>query len=185
MGTSPLKSAARFLLNLALDSHMPERSGLPLAVRGAGPRRSTLPSAVRGAPGVGNFTHWALRWGAFTRIKASAEIRCTSREHRHEVISLPSHWPKYTPSARTMPGTPLRFAPLDSRHVTLSLPRGFPGSLFSPDNYFPRDTASINSARVFLRPFIASASPLKCPRRTTTKSCEGMITVLWPPAPFM
>jgi hypothetical protein len=55
----------------------------------------------------------------------------------------------------------------------------------SPDNYFPPGTASIKSARVFLRPFIASASPLKCPRRTTTRSCDGMITVLWPPAPFM
>src|SRR5450432_598793 len=87
MGTSPLKSAAKLVLNFALDSHMLERSGLPSAVRGAGPRRSTLPSAVCGAPGVGGFTHWALRCGAAARIKASPEIRCTTPEHLREGIA--------------------------------------------------------------------------------------------------
>src|SRR5262245_35385051 len=39
--------------------HMPDRSGLPSAVRGAGALRFGLPSAVRGMPGVGYFSHWA------------------------------------------------------------------------------------------------------------------------------
>jgi len=104
MGTSPLKSAARLVLNFALDSHMPERSGLPSAVRGAGPRRSTLPSAVRGAPGVGGFTHWASRSGAVTRIKASADIRCTTPKHLHEGSSwliIGKVYSKLTDHART------------------------------------------------------------------------------------
>src|SRR5947199_1180783 len=40
-------------------SEMPERSGLPSAVGGAGALRSGLPSAVRGTPAVGYFSHWA------------------------------------------------------------------------------------------------------------------------------
>ena len=39
---------------------MPERSGRPLATRGAGASRSSLPSAVRGTPGVGNGGHCAI-----------------------------------------------------------------------------------------------------------------------------
>src|SRR5437879_12649015 len=41
--------------------HMPERSGLPSAVRGAGAVRFGLPSAVRGMPGVGWFSHCAAK----------------------------------------------------------------------------------------------------------------------------
>src|SRR5438132_14411445 len=39
--------------------HIPDRSGLPSAVRGAGAARFGLPSAVRGMPGVGCFNHCA------------------------------------------------------------------------------------------------------------------------------
>src|SRR5580700_2858031 len=38
---------------------MPEISGLPSEVFGAGALRSALPSAVRGIPGVRRFSHWA------------------------------------------------------------------------------------------------------------------------------
>src|SRR5919197_6261059 len=40
-------------------SQIPEKSGLPSAVRGAGADRSTIPSAFRGTPAVGYFNHWA------------------------------------------------------------------------------------------------------------------------------
>src|SRR5947207_1177691 len=42
-------------------SQMPDRSGFPSAVRGAGALRSGLPSAARGTPAVGYFSHWAER----------------------------------------------------------------------------------------------------------------------------
>src|SRR6266850_41375 len=38
---------------------MPDRSGLPSAVRGAGATRLGVPSARRGVPGVGYLSHWA------------------------------------------------------------------------------------------------------------------------------
>src|SRR5262249_34443399 len=40
---------------------MPERSGLPSAVRGTGADRSGLPSGVRGIPGVLRLTHCAAK----------------------------------------------------------------------------------------------------------------------------
>jgi hypothetical protein len=40
-------------------SQIPEKSGLPSAVRGAGAVRFGLPSAVRGMPGVRSFSHCA------------------------------------------------------------------------------------------------------------------------------
>src|SRR5204862_2773725 len=40
-------------------SQIPEKSGLPSAVRGAGADRSTIPSAFRGTPAVGYFNHCA------------------------------------------------------------------------------------------------------------------------------
>src|ERR1044071_3733301 len=42
-------------------SHMPEKSGLPSAVRGAAAARFGLPSANRGTPAVGYFSHCADR----------------------------------------------------------------------------------------------------------------------------
>jgi hypothetical protein len=38
---------------------MPERSGLPSGVFGAGAARFGFPSAVRGVPAAGYFNHWA------------------------------------------------------------------------------------------------------------------------------
>src|SRR5438093_10142273 len=40
-------------------SQIPEKSGLPPAVRGAGADRLTFWSAIRGTPAVGYFNHWA------------------------------------------------------------------------------------------------------------------------------
>jgi len=39
---------------------MPDKSGLPSTVRGAGADRFGLPSGRRGIPGVGYTIHWAL-----------------------------------------------------------------------------------------------------------------------------
>jgi hypothetical protein len=40
-------------------SQIPEKSGLPFAMRGAGADESTMPSAFRGMPAVGYVNHWA------------------------------------------------------------------------------------------------------------------------------
>src|SRR4051812_29659586 len=44
---------------LSSGFQMPDRSGLPSAVRGAGAARSTAPAVVLGTPAVGYFTHCA------------------------------------------------------------------------------------------------------------------------------
>src|SRR5438128_777983 len=65
--------------------HMPLRSGLPSAVRGAGADRFGLPSAVRGTPGVGYSSHWAEPApGSATHIIIAAHSR------RH-VVRMTSH----------------------------------------------------------------------------------------------
>src|SRR4051812_24114591 len=51
---------------------MPEMSGLPSVVFGAGPFMSTLPSAVRGAFGVFTSRHCALQFNAPAANKAIA-----------------------------------------------------------------------------------------------------------------
>src|SRR5881409_2149348 len=45
---------------------IPDKSGLPSAVRGAGAARFGLPSALRGMPGVGYFSHCAVSGVAST-----------------------------------------------------------------------------------------------------------------------
>src|SRR5438477_1585164 len=50
--------------------HVPDTSGLPSAVRGAGAVRFGLPSAVRGIPGVGCFSHWAPRGALIIRTNS-------------------------------------------------------------------------------------------------------------------
>src|SRR5437762_3525291 len=59
--TSPgFRSAATLRSYLSeILCHIPDRSGLPSAVRGAGAVRFGLPSAVRGMPGVGYVNHCA------------------------------------------------------------------------------------------------------------------------------
>jgi hypothetical protein len=52
-------------------------------------------------------------------------------------------------------------------------------------SHFFAGTASIRSASAFLKLTAAGPSPLECPMRTTTRSCDGMISVVWPPAPAM
>jgi hypothetical protein len=55
---------------------MPEKSGLPSAVRGAGAFMSGLPSRVLGTPAVGYVTHCAYREaGSTTRDATSAKVR--------------------------------------------------------------------------------------------------------------
>src|SRR5262249_60128740 len=58
MGTPSLRSAARSKLYLMFESHMPDRSGFPSAVRGVGAVRFGLPSGVRGTLGSRGFAHW-------------------------------------------------------------------------------------------------------------------------------
>src|SRR5437763_2234675 len=68
MGTScALRSAARFPLYLRFESHIPDRSGFPSAVRGAGAVRFGLPSSVRGTLGSRGFAHWASPVEAMSR----------------------------------------------------------------------------------------------------------------------
>src|SRR5712691_6521213 len=65
--------------------HMPLRSGLPSAVRGAGADRLGLPSAVRGTPGVGYSSHWAEPApGSATHIIIAAHSR-------RQVVRMTSH----------------------------------------------------------------------------------------------
>src|SRR5262245_40982346 len=58
-GTPSLRSAARSKLYLMFESHIPDRSGFPSAVRGVGAVRFGLPSRVRGTLGSRGFAHWA------------------------------------------------------------------------------------------------------------------------------
>src|SRR6476619_3105268 len=58
-------------------SQVPERSGLPSAVRGVGAERSSLPSAVRGTPAVGYFSHWAPKGTASGAEIATAKTATT------------------------------------------------------------------------------------------------------------
>ena len=44
---------------LRFESHMPDRSGFPSAVRGVGAVRLGLPSSERGTLGFRGFAHWA------------------------------------------------------------------------------------------------------------------------------
>ena len=55
MSAQPIAGHGR----LCSMSHMPEKSGLPSAVRGAGALRFGFPFANRGTPAVGYFSHWA------------------------------------------------------------------------------------------------------------------------------
>ena len=54
------------------------------------------------------------------------------------------------------------------------------------DDYWPDSggTAAINSARAAFSVFMPARSPRKCPILTTTKSCEGITNIRWPPAPL-
>src|SRR5258708_3363614 len=53
---------------------MPDKSGLPSDVRGAGAVRFGFPSAVRGIPGVGKLNHWAHRGTASMHAAATIAI---------------------------------------------------------------------------------------------------------------
>src|SRR5918993_1530822 len=67
---------------------MPDRSGLPSGVRGAGPRRSTVPSAPRGSRPDGWEGHCAISGTAVTiRMNTPVAapgnlIRATARDYR-------------------------------------------------------------------------------------------------------
>ena len=57
---------------------IPEKSGLPSAIRGTGADMFTLPSAFRGAPGVDTFNHCAVNGidvkGVPSMISATAGV---------------------------------------------------------------------------------------------------------------
>src|SRR5881396_788412 len=60
-GESFFRSAATLRSYFSeLLCQIPDKSGLPSAVRGAGAARLGLPSALRGVPGVGYFSHCAV-----------------------------------------------------------------------------------------------------------------------------
>ena len=70
-----MPSAARFARYFWLGAcQMPEKSGLPSAVLGAGAFRFALPSGRRGIPGVGRFNHCACAVAAATRITPDARV---------------------------------------------------------------------------------------------------------------
>src|SRR6516165_7953463 len=60
-------------------SHIPERSGLPSAVRGAGALRSGRPSDVLGTPAVGYFSHCAETPSYTTRTPARDDPEAAGR----------------------------------------------------------------------------------------------------------
>jgi hypothetical protein len=60
-------------------SQMPENSGLPSGLRGAGAARLGLPSAVRGTPAVGYFSHWPNTVGDSTTRTVIATTRRAER----------------------------------------------------------------------------------------------------------
>jgi hypothetical protein len=53
-------------------SQIPEKSGLPSAVRGVGADRLGFPFALRGTPAVGYFNHWAATVADQVRAQATA-----------------------------------------------------------------------------------------------------------------
>src|SRR5438093_13202872 len=65
--------------------HMPLRSGLPSAVRGAGADRFGLPSAARGTPGVGYSSHWA------EPAPGNANHIIIAAHSRRQVVRMTSH----------------------------------------------------------------------------------------------
>src|SRR5713226_903059 len=71
-------------------TQIPEKSGLPSGVRGAGADGSTLPSAFRGTPAVGYFNHWAL----------SADVHVST----NATTTAAAEWPM----SRCMRGLPVR-----------------------------------------------------------------------------
>src|SRR5579863_4929890 len=73
IGSSPgLKSAAMLTRYFALAvPQMPERSGLPSALRGAGAARFGLPSRVRGVPLPGTCNHCAAMAEHRTKISST------------------------------------------------------------------------------------------------------------------
>src|SRR5215472_7891577 len=58
-GPQSSDSGFRFRQKLLFVSQMPEKSGLPSAVRGAGADKLGFPSAALGTPAVGYFNHCA------------------------------------------------------------------------------------------------------------------------------
>src|SRR5207247_10100115 len=71
---------------------IPDKSGLPSAVRGAGAARLGLPSALRGVPGVGYFSHCAVSCGA-------------------SAAKMIGHLPRFIPSLLRSEATPLEAEP--------------------------------------------------------------------------
>src|SRR5690242_9200378 len=70
---SGFRSAAMLRTYLfSFGSQMPDRSGLPSRVRGAGAERFTFPSVVRGMPVVGSFVHWPHSGAASRHTAAPA-----------------------------------------------------------------------------------------------------------------
>jgi len=55
-------------------SHIPEKSGLPSAVRGVGAPRFGNPLGVLGTPAVGYFSHWLERSAGIAKKMAALAL---------------------------------------------------------------------------------------------------------------
>src|SRR5581483_11768189 len=96
-GTSPLKSTAMSrTYRFSRGSQMPERSGFPSRVRGAGADRFIFPSGVCGMPAVGSLVHCAHA-GADNSKKVD---RNTARESIGRAYMGPPISGDYTPRLR-------------------------------------------------------------------------------------
>src|SRR5262245_4508101 len=94
-----MPSAARFARYFWLgECQMPEKSGLPSAVLGAGALRLALPSGRRGVPGVGRFNHCACAAAAPKRITADARATHNSNFAVVLLIRTPNPRVTYTQS---------------------------------------------------------------------------------------
>src|SRR5258705_13638328 len=99
MGTST-PSAARFSRYLVLNPgalQIPEKSGLPSRVLGAGADRSAFPFLVRGIPGAGWLIHCAAAgsvMNASTEIlrKKPTLVRCISPPHPVIHTTVRHYW---------------------------------------------------------------------------------------------
>src|SRR5260221_10281658 len=68
---------------------MPEKSGLPSAVRGVGADRLGFPFAVLGTPAVGYFSHWATTGADQLRAEPTANAATAERTIDVRMRDLP------------------------------------------------------------------------------------------------
>src|SRR3981189_715091 len=70
-------------------SQMPEKSGLPSAVRGVGADKLGFPAAVLGTPAVGYFNHWAQTVADQLRAEPTANATTDDRTMDLRILGPP------------------------------------------------------------------------------------------------